>query len=556
MVYLTTFFSNNHLMRLRAGRKTKIIAALVSSGAILLSLPFLFNGFGILILVALVPVLFLEKFISDNKIKFGWLYIYLTFLLWNTFTTYWIAFASFPGAIGAIILYSLGITLVFKGYSWFRQKYNNAIGYAFLVLGWIAFEHLLAEGEIPWPWLSLGNGFATSYKVVQWYEYTGVLGGTLWALLVSISIFSLFSKSFAGCAVGFRSKIPNFLGFFLIIVPIFISHFMYVSYKEKSDPVNFLIVQPNIDPYNEKFGGMTQKEQDDRLLSLVEEGVTDSTLFVIAPETFSFGIIENEPYSSDSFKRFAKIVRDHKNVNLIFGASTFYLFPKEQFSGENRPNYTARRIDDGWYDSYNTAVFMDSSGLRMFYHKSKLVPLVEFLPFPKYFGGLKMFYIELGGSMGNYATQPNRSVYKSHDSSTVIGTAICYESVHGNYFREYILNGATVMSMITNDGWWLNSPGYTQHLWFDRLRAIETRRSIARCGNTGVSALINQRGDIVARTSWWKIEWLRGKLNRNDKITTFVRYGDYIGRVSFASMMLFLCLAILTLLKISGKGKE
>ncbi|HBY01009.1 MAG TPA: apolipoprotein N-acyltransferase, partial [Rikenellaceae bacterium] len=215
-----------------------------------------------------------------------------------------------------------------------------------------------------------------------------------------------------------------------------------------------------------------------------------------------------------------------------------------------------RRVDGGWYDSYNTAVFMDSSGLRMYYHKSKLVPLVEYLPYPKYLGGLKMFYIELGGSMGNYATQSKRSVYKSHDSSTVIGTAICYESVHGNYYREYVLNGATVMSIITNDGWWLNSPGYKQHLWFDQLRAIETRRSIARCGNTGVSALINQKGDIVARTAWWKIEWLRGELNLNDKITTFVRFGDYIGRVSFASMMLFLCLAILSLLKKSVKGKE
>ena len=301
---------------------------------------------------------------------------------------------------------------------------------------------------------------------------------------------------------------------------------------------------------------MTQKEQDEKLLSLVTNGVTDSTLFVVAPETFTSGIIENEPYSSDSFNRFVEIVRKHKNVNLILGASTYFIYPKEKFIGENRPNYTARRINGGWYDSYNTAIYMDSSERIMFYHKSKLVPLVEYLPYPKYLGGLKMLVIELGGNFGSYGTQKKRSVYKSNDSSTVIGTAICYESIYGNYFREYVLNGATVIAIITNDGWWLDSPGYTQHLYFDQLRAIETRRSIARCGNTGVSAFINQRGDIVKRTEWWKSGFLRGQLNLNDKITTFVKYGDYVGRVSFASMFLFLGLAILTLLKISVKGKE
>ena len=112
------------------------------------------------------------------------------------------------------------------------------------------------------------------------------------------------------------------------------------------------------------------------------------------------------------------------------------------------------------------------------------------------------------------------------------------------------------MSIITNDGWWLDSPGYRQHLWFDQLRAIETRRSIARCGNTGVSALINQRGDISASTEWWTRSVLKGKLNLNEKITTFVKYGDFIGRIAYASMLIFIALAILSLLKISAKVKE
>ena len=218
-------------MNLRLNKKTKIIAFLVPAGAILLSLPFLFPGFGILILIALVPILFLERFISENKTKGGWLYVYLTFILWNSFTTYWIAYANFKGAVGAILLYSLGVTLVVRVYSWFRKRTNIAIGYSFLILGWIAFEHLLAEGEIAWPWLALGNGFATSYKVVQWYEFTGVFGGTLWALVVSIFVFDLVSKIINSSISEKTIKIRYSILALVIILPAFTSHLIYSGYK-------------------------------------------------------------------------------------------------------------------------------------------------------------------------------------------------------------------------------------------------------------------------------------------------------------------------------------
>lgn len=542
-------------MNFRLNKKTKTIAALIIAGSLFLSVPFLFSGFGFVILFAMVPVLFLEHYTRVNKIRFRYLYIYLTLLIWNAITTYWIAYAKFMGAIGAIVLNSLSFTIVLILFGWFRKRFGKGIGYLFLIFGWIAWEHLMIEGELNWPWLMLGNGFASSYKVVQWYEFTGVLGGSLWALLTSLLIFDIITGG-GNCATKKEIKVKNFSLIALIIVPIFISHAMYISYKEAENPREFLIVQPNIDPYVDKFGGMTQKEQDDVLIKMLDENIGDSTLFVIAPETFTSGIVENEPYSSDSFNRFYRTMQRHGNAHLIIGASTHYLYPESDYPLSKRPSYTSRRINNGWYDSYNTAIFLDSTGKYELYHKSKLVPLVEFMPFPKYLGGFRLLVIELGGYFGSYGTQKERSVFTSRDSGTVIGTAICYESVYGNYYREYIHKGANVMSIITNDGWWLDSPGYRQHLWFDQLRAIETRRSIARCGNTGVSALINQRGDIVASTEWWTRSTLKGKLNLNEKITTFVKYGDFIGRIAYASMLIFIALAILSLLKISAKGKE
>ena len=108
---------------------------------------------------------------------------------------------------------------------------------------------------------------------------------------------------------------------------------------------------------------------------------------------------------------------------------------------------------------------------------------------------------------------------------------------------------------VTNDGWWGDTPGYNQHLRYASLRAIETRRSIARSANTGISALIDQRGVIKESLGWWQRGYVKGELNLNSKITTFVKYGDYIGRVAYASMLLFVGLFLLIVLKIYGKER-
>jgi len=534
-------------------KKTIIIIRLVIVGVLLLSLPFLLKGSGILILFGLLPVLMLQNFIENNKIKHGWLLIYIVFLLWTIATTYWIGYANLRGAIASMVLYSLSLTLIILLYGWFKRKFGSALGYAFLVLGWLAWEYLMAEGELNWPWLALGNGFASLHKVVQWYEFTGVAGGSLWALLVSVISYDI-AVTRSSCAAR-QMKVKNIILISLLLLPIFVSHAIYISYKENVNPAKFLILQPNIDPYVDKFGGMTQREQDEIFLELLYEGYDDEIDFIIGPETFTSGIIENRPYESDSFSRFAAAAKNIGDASMIFGASTHYIYPKESSEFNIKPKPSSRRLGEGWYDSHNSSVLIDSSGNYSFYYKSKLVPLVEFMPFQRYLGEFRLFVIELGGYFGSYGVQDERTIFKSSDSRISIGTAICYESVYGNFYREFVLKGANVMSVITNDGWWLDSPGYRQHLWYDRLRAIETRRSIARCGNTGVSALIDQRGDITASTNWWRRESLKGELNLNDTITVFVKYGDYIGRIAYYSMMIFIALALFALVKISVRAK-
>ena len=77
--------------------------------------------------------------------------------------------------------------------------------------------------------------------------------------------------------------------------------------------------------------------------------------------------------------------------------------------------------------------------------------------------------------------------------SIAIGCAVCYESIYGEFCTDYVRKGARAMTVITNDAWWGDTPGHRQHCNYSRLRAIELRREIARCGNTGISCIIDGR---------------------------------------------------------------
>lgn len=530
-------------------KQVLILGGLVLITSLLLSIPFLVPHTGLLMLIALVPLLLLEKKLSEWSVKKGWVYYYSAFFLWNLFSTYWIYNATLAGAIAAVVLNALQMSLVFAMFIWFKRKSKPVLGYLFLILGWLAWEHFYFEAEISWPWLVLGNGLATSVRSIQWYEFTGTLGGSLWILLSNIILFHIIDN-FKERVKRVNSLTVAFL--ILIIAPISLSQWMYHNYKEDNNPKKFVALQPNIDPYNDKFSNMSQDEQDEKLLSIANEAVDESTDFIVAPETFTCGLVENDPSGNGTYNKMREFLKTKKASDILFGATTYYVYP--DLPNDPAPTYTARKMENGWYDSYNTAVFLDSTGRNMFYHKSKLVVLVEYLPYPQYLKFIRTLSIDLGGSSGSYGTQKERSVYRSSDKSVSIGAAICYESIYGNYYRDYILKGANVMAIITNDGWWGNTPGYHQHLSYASLRAIETRRSIVRSANTGISALINQRGDIVQKTEWWKNAYLRGDLNLNDKITIFVKYGDVIGSAAYVSMVFFIILALLFILKIRVKG--
>lgn len=495
-------------------------------------------GFTFILFFAFVPLLYIEHAFSSEEIKakrillFGLSYI--SFFIWNILTTWWVTNASVGGGAMAILANSFIMSIVFWIFhtvkvrmlklGWKRQTTNWLI-----VIFWLSYEFFHHRWDLTWPWLGLGNAFADNPTWIQWYEFTGTPGGTLWILVLNLMIFEWLAA---------RHKMIYSIAA-VILFPIIISSAIYYLHEEKNNPVSIVVVQPNIDPYSEKFSGMNYEEQLNKMLGLAKQKVDSATDYLVFPETaLTEGMWENKIQHTSSIHLLREFLKAFPNLKIVVGASTWYLYEEgEKYS------VTARRYnaEDGYCDAFNTALQVDNSDSIQIYHKSKLVPGVERMPYPVVFGFLEDLAIDLGGTAGSLGTQEERTVFKGREG---IAPVICYESIFGEYVGEYVRNGATLIFIITNDGWWGDTPGYKQHLIYGRLRAIETRRSIARSANTGISCFINERGDISQATEWWKPAVIQARINSNSENTFYVEHGDIIGRVCFYISGIVLLFAI------------
>ena len=521
--------------------------------ALMMSVPFLIPHTGLLALFGIVPLLCMERIADLTGKKRIWIYHYSAFVLWNAITTFWVCNATVGGGIFAVLANSLQMSLVFGLFRLSKRKFSGTLPYIFLAVTWIAWERFYFDAEISWPWLVLGNSFARTTWAVQWYEITGTLGGSLWIWACNLSIFGMLVSASDGRIWGWnnKAKIASLIGIMtLFAAPVITSGIIGSRYQdcmEAENQLEVLIVQPNIDPYN-KFEAMTQTQQNGILLSMAEKALkhrrndsTASPLLMVAPETFTSDIICGEYERSRTWKGFTNFLKDYPNVNLLFGASSY-----DYFESAERPSHTARQLNDGrWVESHNSALMTDGTSRTEIFHKSKLVVAVEHTPYPAIFCRIDDM---LGGVMGRCVGQDEISLLhvRSIDGTEIpIGSAVCYESVYGEYYTDYVRKGARAMAIITNDAWWGNTPGYRQHLSYASLRAIETRRAIARCANTGISAIILPSGKITQPTPWWEPAVIEGQIPLRDDITFFVSHGDITGRIcTFIFLLLLLSLGV------------
>lgn len=495
---------------------------------------FSFEPFGLFPLAyfGFIPLLYLEKECRSQTNGSSldlFLFSWLAFILWNVGTTWWIWNASNGGAVAAVLINSLPMVMPLLLLHVSARK-NKQANYTLFVFAWLAMEILQFNWDLAFPWLILGNVFSSFTQGVQWYEYTGVLGGSFLILIVNIKLFNWYLGCQEGNFIGKEMRLFHIL-FIYVFCPILGSYFILQNFKEykKNYPektATILIVQPNIDPYSEKFSGLGYQEQLNRMFELAERKINAKTQLLVFPETALLGGLYEQDLEHDLLIKSCKqFISKHPGLVLLTGADTYRTFypndPKKPITARFYPSVQQ------CIDAYNTALLIDEQKTIQVYHKNKMVPGVERMPYPFLFGFLEDLAIDLGGTSGSLGSDGESKVFDTKHHFK-IAPVICYESVFPDFFSSYKLKGADLYCIMTNDGWWGDTPGYQQHLKYAQLRAIENRTPIVRCANTGISAFIDDEGEIKQQTEWWVPTSIEAQVNMASYVSFYGKNAVFI----------------------------
>lgn len=472
--------------------------------------------------LAFIPLLYVQKYLKPGFIEYFNISL-LAFIIFHLGTVWWIYKSSISGFVVVITLNSLLMASVMSFHYFVAINKGKYLGYLSFVVFWLAFEFLHYHWEISWPFMNLGNWLGQIPEWVQWYEFTGVLGGTLWILFVNIFLFlsgDLFfqNKKNAGGILMIFSII-------LLVFPITISYQIISKPIKNDDKLSVLIVQPNINPYAEKYKSSLFEQQIKEQIEMAEENINPQTHLIIFPETsFPLYLNQDSLFADKNIKKIRKLTKLNKGVDIIAGIYTY-------------------KIDENDTLFSNTAVYLNSATDYTLYNKSKLVPAVEKTPFAQYFGFLRDWNVNFGGITSSLGISNHRKVFETKHAS--IAPVICYESVYGEFINEFVSKGADIIVVMTNDAWWGDTPAYEQILMHSRLRAIESRRSVVRSANTGISCLIDKYGAIKNSLPKNEKSVLSVLAEKNNMITFYVKNGNFIGRYSVYVSLVLLFLIIL-----------
>jgi len=488
---------------------------------------------------------YFQAYFSKKKISI-WLFWAFFLFAWNVMATWWVRITGALWVISTantlVMLVPVGIWLVL------RKKIASKYESLFFVFLWLSFEFLHHRWQLTWVWLTLGNLFLYQNSWVQWYEYTGVLGGSLWILLTNVLIFNFFQKKTTVNLV--------WVGLWLL-VPIGISYVMLWQYKpEPKGTLEVVLVQPNINPFTEKFSDTPHfipfKEQTKILLNLSEQFITQKTDLLVFPETaFDENFDERIVPKYDNIKRLDSFQKKYA-IPVIFGAST-----RAFTATKTAPTSQYAENVHAFYEDFNAAYLKKGDTLQ-FYKKIILVPGVETIPFPEYTIFLKDFISDIGASFFLLGVGKEQTIF--HVKNARIAPIICYESMYGEFVGEFVKKGANLLCTLTNDGWLGDTDWQQHHLYLGALRCIETRREMLHCSNMGASAVISAKGEILKEIPYNQRTALRfERVILQNEITFYTLYGDYIGRGSLIGLMIWIILVMLKKLLKNGhtnqKGK-
>ncbi|HEX2900255.1 MAG TPA: apolipoprotein N-acyltransferase [Bacteroidia bacterium] len=481
-------------------------------------------------------------------------YSYGVFFLWNALCCYWlvltalgansipVAFVNLVAGILAIALNPVLMSIPWQMHSRLRHFLPAELSALALCVFWLAFEYLHFNWELAWPWLTLGHALSFHPEMIQYAEFTGVLGISAQILLVNLLGYIALRHLRKRLAVAIAAAVGALA---LFVAPYLIGQALTDPNRaafQAIDSLQVRIIQPDVDPFADR-NSITTEQIVAQLSAQILSKPLDSGTIVLLPEK-----IIDRPLSPVAILKRRLLaplweIVDSHHVEILTGLEDI-----ETYGDTTEPPISARegyRLIDGkrrlvYTDHYNSALIMNAERNTRVYRKGHLVPMVERVPFLKGLRALKFLHIDPAKGMESYG-RPDSLLLLHTLSGVPTNVLICYESAFGDHTRRKTLLGAQWIAMITNDAWWRQSSGYVQHAGLCVIRAIENRRTIARCANNGRSMLVDARGHISKATDYSTEAVVDGVVPLYDSTTYYVRHGDYIGQIALGlTLMLVL----------------
>lgn len=438
-----------------------------------------------LISIAFVPIFILidrliEKNTTGKKVFFR---LFSLFFLTGLILNFWVSNAHWGGTVLAAFVQTFLLLIPFLFHYRFTKRGYIKQGFLIFILSSISLEYLQNYWDLAWPWYNLGHNLSVYPSTIQWYQFTGSIGGTLWLLLMNVFVYNLIYSRL--------NKTVKTIYIITFITPLFFN----VKNTKPVDNVNklkVLLYQPNLDAYTEKFD-ISLSDQIQKLLPILGELDSSETTLIVCPETFIYRSVDETNMETNPYINLIQSALKSPKHYLVTGANS-----RRKVDPKNEAEKGSIRFRNGvYYKVFNSAILLNKNKTIDIYNKSKLVAGAETTPFSSILSPIlgSLFNIELGGISGNLGKSDAPKVLKTESFS--FSPIICFESAFGDYTAEFSELGSDFITIITNDDWWGDTSGHKHHFELAKIRAIENQKYVVRSANTGISGIIRPDGTVV-----------------------------------------------------------
>lgn len=441
---------------------------------------------------------------------------YPALVIWNLITTYWLMLATVAAGIAAILANAAVMTLPVMLQHQAQKKLNNIWLIALLQTAfWVSYEYLHHHWDLAWPWLALGNAWANVPELVQYISATGYLGISFWVVLVSSLAYQAIKESY-------KTVIYAAAALAVLFPAISLVQLSMLDLESRST-VKTVVVQPNFDSYHTYGGYDTAQQAMQSLLALSDSARTEETQLIVWPENGIHPALANRQITdrdANSIKALLINRSSEWGVPIIGGATYF-----EYYTPEQTPLLPQGSADSPWL-YFNSALAFYPDGSLQVYRKHNLVPIVERMPFVHFLDAIDVLDWVNWKTLQGYGKGNGAEPFPVAHTQTP--ALVCYDSVFPGWIRAFINNDAGFITIITNDGWWGNTSGHSQHFAYARLRALEFRRWVVRSANNGISGIIAADGNVKVETGYWERTAFTYDVPVITEQTLYARLGDWL----------------------------